>query len=183
MKRGAWLFPCGGRGERERATSLHPLPPGKVVRAGCVLPLLASRQSGASELPPISPCLPCVRGGAERMRSGGVVGRVQEKAACNRQPAPIRHPQPLSQGLSALPAPLTQGSQALRGFPQREPSPRGVPLREPSPAGDEGQKTKRPRKGSALRGRIFFFFYCTVSLPPSTPTVSRVSGARSWPMI
>ena len=53
---------------------------------------------------------------------------------------------------------------------------------EPSPAGDEGQKTKRPRKGSALRGRIFFL-YCTVSLPPSTPTVSRVSGARSWPMI
>ena len=40
---------------------------------------------------------------------------VQEKAACNRLPAPIQHPQPLSQGLSALPAPLTQGSQAPRG--------------------------------------------------------------------
>ena len=49
------------------------------------------------------------------MRSGGVVGLVQEKAACNRLLAPIRHLQPLSQGLSALPAPLTQGSQALRG--------------------------------------------------------------------
>ena len=49
------------------------------------------------------------------MRSGGVVGTVQEKAACYRMPVPIRHLQPLSQGLSALPAPLTQGSQALRG--------------------------------------------------------------------
>ena len=44
-------------------------------------------------------CLPCVRGGAERMRSGGVVGRVQEKAACYRMPVPTRCPQPLSQGL------------------------------------------------------------------------------------
>ena len=49
------------------------------------------------------------------MRSGGVVGKVQEKADCNRQPAPIRYPQPLSQGLTALPAPLAQGSQAPRG--------------------------------------------------------------------
>ena len=49
------------------------------------------------------------------MRSGGVVGLVQEKAAWYRQPVPTRHPQPLSQGLTALPAPLTQGSQALRG--------------------------------------------------------------------
>ena len=51
-------------------------------------------------------CLPCVRGGAERMRSGGVVGTVQEKMACNRKPGPIRYLQPLSQGLTALPAPL-----------------------------------------------------------------------------
>ena len=49
------------------------------------------------------------------MRSGGVVGRVQEKAAWYRMPVPTRHLQPLSQGLTALPAPLTQGSQALRG--------------------------------------------------------------------
>ncbi len=49
------------------------------------------------------------------MRSGEVVGTVQEKVACNRMPAPIRHLQPLSQGLAALPAPLTQGSQAPRG--------------------------------------------------------------------
>ena len=49
------------------------------------------------------------------MRSGGVVGRVQEKVVCNRNPVPTRYPQPLSQGLTALPAPLTQGSQALRG--------------------------------------------------------------------
>ena len=40
---------------------------------------------------------------------------VQEKAAWYRMPVPTRYPQPLSQGLSALPAPLTQGSQALRG--------------------------------------------------------------------
>ena len=49
------------------------------------------------------------------MRSGGVVGTVQEEVSCNRQPVPTRNPQPLSQGLTALPAPLTQGSQALRG--------------------------------------------------------------------
>ena len=49
------------------------------------------------------------------MRSGGVVGKVQKKVPCNRLPVPTRYPQPLSQGLSALPAPLTQGSQALRG--------------------------------------------------------------------
>ena len=40
------------------------------------------------------------------MRSGGVVGKVQETVACNRKPVPIRYPQPLSQGLSALTAPL-----------------------------------------------------------------------------
>ena len=33
------------------------------------------------------------------MRSGGVVGTVQEKASCNRNPVPIRYPQPLSQTL------------------------------------------------------------------------------------
>ena len=49
------------------------------------------------------------------MRSGGVVGTVQEKAAWYRKPVPTRYSQPLSQGLTALPAPLTQGSQALRG--------------------------------------------------------------------
>ena len=33
------------------------------------------------------------------MRSGGVVGTVQEKVAWYRKPVPIRHLQPLSQGL------------------------------------------------------------------------------------
>ena len=33
------------------------------------------------------------------MRSGGVVGMVQEKATWYRKPVPIRYPQPLSQGL------------------------------------------------------------------------------------
>ena len=40
------------------------------------------------------------------MRSGGVVGKVQEEVAWYRMPVPTRYPQPLSQGLSALPAPL-----------------------------------------------------------------------------
>ncbi len=41
------------------------------------------------------------------MRSGGVVGLVQEKAACNRQLAPIRHLQPLSQGLRPCQLPFS----------------------------------------------------------------------------
>ena len=56
------------------------------------------------------------------------MGTVQEKVARYRQPVPARRLQPLSQGLSALPAPLTQGSQAPPGgtkdegqAPQREP--------------------------------------------------------------
>ena len=73
-----------------------------------------------SALPPTTPCLPRVRGGAERMRSGGVVGSVQETVTCNRKPVPIRYPQPLSQGLSALTAPLTQGSQGAGMFPARQ---------------------------------------------------------------
>ena len=40
------------------------------------------------------------------MRSGGVVGLVQEKANCTRKPVPTQRPQPLSQGLMALTAPL-----------------------------------------------------------------------------
>ena len=90
--------------------------PAKWSRAGKRPPSLASRQGAQSGQAPTTPCLPCVRGGAERMRSGGVVGTVQEKAAWYCQPVPARYPQPLSQGLSALPAPLTQGSQALRGI-------------------------------------------------------------------
>ena len=109
------LLPAGGRNKKDRLRGLFfscgfsKAPTGLPVK-GCgargLPPPLASRQSGASELRPPTSCLPCVRGGAERMRSGGVVGRVQEKAACNRKPVPIRYPQPLSQGLSALPAPL-----------------------------------------------------------------------------
>ena len=68
------------------------------------------------------------RGGAERMRSGGVVGRVQEKVTCDRKPVPTRCPQPLSQTLRVCQLPLHRGakphggrgillcrSQALRG--------------------------------------------------------------------
>ncbi len=67
------------------------------------------------------------------MRSGGVVGMVQEKASCNRKPVPTRHPQPLSQGLMALPAPLTQGSQALRGT--KDKGARGLPAKQTPAAG------------------------------------------------
>ena len=66
---------------------------------------------------------------------------VQEKVACNRLPAPTRYPQPLSQGLSALPAPLTQGSQALRG------------TEAPRRGSQALRGTEAPRRGSqALRG-------------------------------
>ena len=88
---------------------------------------LAPDKRMRNALPPSTPCLPCVRGGAERMRSGGVVGRVQEEVTCYRQPVPARYPQPLSQGLWPCQLPLhrgakprgtkvsRRGSQALRG--------------------------------------------------------------------
>mgnify|MGYP006955451565 CR=1 FL=1 len=41
------------------------------------------------------------------MRSGGVVGKVQKKVPCNRQPVPIRYPQPLSQGLRPCQLPFS----------------------------------------------------------------------------
>ena len=107
------------------------------------------------ERPPTTPCLPCVRGGAERMRSGGVVGLVQEKMSCNRQPVPLRHPQPLSQGLSALPAPLTQGSQAPRGTKakRRATSYRPLPLFTPAPRSFSGSARRWPPRpcGSGRR--------------------------------
>ena len=110
------LPPAGGRNKKDRLRGLFfscgfsEAPTGLPVK-GCgargLPPPLASRQSGASELRPPTSCLPCVRGGAERMRSGGVVGAVQEKEACNRLPAPIRHPQPLSQGLRPCQLPFS----------------------------------------------------------------------------
>ena len=63
-----------------------------------------------------TPCLPCVRGGAERMRSGGVVGTVQEKVTCSRQPVPIRHLQPLSQTLRVCQLPLHRGAKPSGGL-------------------------------------------------------------------
>ena len=41
------------------------------------------------------------------MRSGGVVGLVQEKATWYRKPVPIRYPQPLSQGLRPCQLPFS----------------------------------------------------------------------------
>ena len=76
---------------------------------------LAPNKRMRNALPPSTPCLPCVRGGAERMRSGGVVGLVQEKVACNRLPAPIRRPQPLSQGLRPCQLPLHRGAKPCGG--------------------------------------------------------------------
>ncbi len=83
------------------------------------------------------------------MRSGGVVGKVQEEVACDRKPVPTRYPQPLSQGLSALPAPLTQGSQALRGT---EASLRGSQALRGTEASLRGSQALRGTEAS-LRGR------------------------------
>ena len=76
----------------------------------------------ANELRPPTPCLPCVRGGAERMRSGGVVGLVQEKAACYRKPVPIRYLQPLSQTLRVCQLPLHRGAKPRGGTAKRSPA-------------------------------------------------------------
>ena len=40
---------------------------------------------------------------------------MQEEASCNRQPAPIRHPQPLSQGLRPCQLPLHRGAKPREG--------------------------------------------------------------------
>ena len=101
MPQGAAL--CGDRGGQmqrgPRSKALRGVPnPSAPAKA------LTERSELFCFRPPS--CLPGVRGGAERMRSGGVVGTVQEKVICNRKPVPTRYPQPLSQGLSALPAPL-----------------------------------------------------------------------------
>ena len=102
---------CGNAG-RHRA-----LPPGKVVQSGQA-PTAPCRSGKVvqSRQAPTTPCLPCVRGGAERMRSGGVVGNVQKKVPCNRKPVPIRHPQPLSQGLRPCQLPLHRGAKPCGGF-------------------------------------------------------------------
>ena len=86
---------------RARSDGRNHVPP--------VNPLLFRRRTREKEARflPTAPCLPCVRGGAERMRSGGVVGWVQEKVSCNRNPVPIRHPQPLSQGLRPCQLPFS----------------------------------------------------------------------------
>ena len=41
------------------------------------------------------------------MRSGGVVGLVQEKANCTRKPVPAQRPQPLRQGLRPCQLPFS----------------------------------------------------------------------------
>ena len=96
------------------------------------------------------------------MRSGGVVGVVQEKITCNRKPVPTRHLQPLSQGLSALPAPLFDRGRfcgnagrhrkagRARSAPRRESGamPQGVAL-----CGDRGGLIKRGPRRKLRRGK------------------------------
>ena len=61
------------------------------------------------------------------MRSGGVVGKVQEEVAWYRKPAPIRHLQPLSQTLRVCQLPLHRGAKPPRGtgFPSEGAKPCG----------------------------------------------------------
>ena len=80
------------------------------------------------------------------MRSGGVVGWVQEKMSCNRQPVPIRHLQPLSQGLRPCQLPLHRGAK-----------PRG------------GRKLQRKKGLSAL-------FFCLAESVGFEPTVLAHAG-------
>ena len=61
------------------------------------------------------------------MRSGGVVGLVQEKVTWYRMPVPIRCPQPLSQGLRPCQLPLHRGAKPRGG--------RRLPLRGSQGAG------------------------------------------------
>ena len=82
---------------------------------------------------------------------------VQEKVACYRKPAPIRHPQPLSQGLrpcqlplhrgaKGLGYPLTQGSQALRGILlRRSQALRGTETRQFIPSGSGSLRRGSPQ--------------------------------------
>ena len=80
---------------------------------------LAAGRSRAARFavpPGVSAETPAIeRGGAERMRSGGVVGRVQEKVTCDRKPVPTRCPQPLSQTLRVCQLPLHRGAKPSGG--------------------------------------------------------------------
>ena len=103
---------------------------------------------------------------------------VQEKVTCNRQPVPIRHPQPLSQGLSALPAPLTQGSQGDGGFTFTGAKPAGGSLRgsqslRETPA--SAVPIKKPAKPQAFFYGMFFHGHV-----PGKNTVTRQIFAKIW---
>ena len=143
---GSWLFHRIGA---ERAISHLPLPPGKAARASSVLPPLASRQMGAERaishhlLPPL--CKGRWRTNVSRRgcRQGAGEGGLQLSARSDTIPTtPQSNP-------SGLPAPLTQGSQALRGgesAPQREPSPAGgrkCPSEGAKPCGGTGDWCSR----------------------------------------
>ena len=103
------------------------------------------------------------------MRSGGVVGLVQEKANCTRKPVPTQRPQPLSQGLMALPAPLTQGSQGVVG---------GSSLSRPRPSSTLPGGKGRPAAHPYAAAR-FIFPVCF--LPASANAVFRLAFFRRRP--
>ena len=113
---------CGPLPQRE--PSGWDVPAGRSLRGsqGAGMCLRAAPSEGAKWLgyafrppSPGGPCLPCVRGGAERMRSGEVVSTVQEKVTCYRMPVPTRRLQPLSQTLRVCQLPLHRGAKPCGG--------------------------------------------------------------------
>ena len=142
------------------------------------------------------------------MRSGGVVGLVQEKAACNRLPAPIRNPQPLSRLRRQLPlhrgakprgdgrpgvCPFSPGQKKTavgrqrRGgrsalFPQQRPRSGAGPVI--CPAGGAGKRScqRRSRRigrtGSRSRRRFGAFSW---SAGPARPTGPEAPGSQPFP--
>ena len=104
------------RGTKGGGLPLRPSSKKKRVYGRNMVPPVRSRAARFAVPPGVSAETPAIeRGCAERMRSGGVVGRVQEKVTCDRKPAPIRHPQPLSQGLRPCQLPLHRGAKPCGG--------------------------------------------------------------------
>ena len=90
------------------------------------------------------------------MRSGGVVGTVQEKVACYRKPVPIRHLQPLSQTLWVCQLPLHRGAKPCGGRKCPSEGARGAKpcggTEKRSPAADAGLGCSKNRPLSARTG-------------------------------
>ena len=100
------------RGTKAGGLPLRPSSKNKRVYGRNMVPPVRSRAARFAVPPGVSAETPAIeRGGAERMRSGGVVGRVQEKVTCDRKPVPTRCPQPLSQTLRVCQLPLHRGAK------------------------------------------------------------------------